>query len=228
MKPIEPAPAEKVTEVKDLKADSLDISRPVTIMSEHDAYISERMKAQPQTLTDIEVTTKEEKFGIHRLSLPEYFEHLSYDCTIGQSCKYHGWKLTKVVYGLDKEMDRWVQTKHGKYIFRWLNKDKRALDQSLNVKGWYLANRSFFSDVPRILFSVNGGVELGDSILGFMSVKKALDLRTKPSRESIERVKSEDKRHEGNSHFYKPKLSPERVEGDDLAPADALQEGRDF
>ena len=218
-----------LNEVKvEQKAPELDSVRPITIMSQQDAYISERMKEQPQNLADIEVTTKEEKFGIHRLSLPEYFEHLSYDCTIGQSCKYHGWKLTKVVYGLDKEMDRWVQTKHGKYIFRWLNKDKRALDQSLNVKGWYLANRSFFSDAPRILFSVNGGVELGDSILGFMSVKKALDLRTKPSRESIERVKSEDKRHEGNSHFYKPKLSPERVEGDDFAPADALQEGRDF
>ena len=218
-----------LNEVKvEQKVPELDSVRPITIMSEKDAYISERMKEQPQNLADIEVTTKEEKFGIHRLSLPEYFEHLSYDCTIGQSCKYHGWKLTKVVYGLDKEMDRWIQTKHGKYIFRWLNKDKRALDQSLNVKGWYLANRSFFSDAPRILFSVNGGVELGDSILGFMSVKKALDLRTKPSRESIERVKSEDKRHEGNSHFYKPKLSPERVEGDDFAPADALQEGRDF
>ena len=218
-----------LNEVKvEQKVPELDSVRPITIMSEKDAYISERMKEQPQNLADIEVTTKEEKFGIHRLSLPEYFEHLSYDCTIGQSCKYHGWKLTKVVYGLDKEMDRWVQTKHGKYIFRWLNKDKRALDQSLNVKGWYLANRSFFSDAPRILFSVNGGVELGDSILGFMSVKKALDLRTKPSRESIERVKSEDKRHEGNSHFYKPKLSPEVVEGDDFAPADALQEGRDF
>ena len=218
-----------LNEVKvEQKAPELDSTRPITIMSQQDAYISERMKEQPQSLTDIEVTTKEEKFGIHRLSLPEYFEHLSYDCTIGQSCKYHGWKLTKVVYSLDKEMDRWVQTKHGKYIFRWLNKDKRALDQSLNIKGWYLANRSFFSDAPKILFSVNGGVELGDSILGFMAVKKALDLRTKPSRESIERVKSEGSKHEGNPHFYKPKLSPEVVEGDDFASADALQEGRDF
>ena len=226
MKPIEPVLAEKVTEP--VKSESLDISRPVTILSEHDAYISERMKAQPQTLTDIEVTTKEEKFGIHRLSLPEYFEHLSYDCTIGVSCKFHGWICKKVVYNLDKEMDKWEQAKHGKYIFRWLNKNKRALDLSINIKGWYLVNRTFFKEAPKILFSVNGGVELGDSILGFMPVKKALYLRTQPSKDSLDRVRSEAKKHEGHPNFYKPTLSPEITEGDDFQPAGAVQEGRDF
>ncbi len=202
--------------------------RPITIMSEHDAYISERMKDQPQELEDLEVITKEERLGIHRLSLPEHFEHLSYDCTIGTSCKFHAWLKKKVMYGLDKEMDRWVQTKHGKYIFRWLNKNKRALDQSINVKGWYLVNRTFFKDAPKILFSVNGGVEMGDSILGFMPVKKALSIRTKPSADSLERVNSEETKHKDHPAFYTPKLSPEVVDGDDFAPADALQEGRDF
>src|SRR3990167_9607380 len=122
-----------LNEVKvEQKAPELDSTRPITIMSQQDAYISERMKEQPQSLTDIEVTTKEEKFGIHRLSLPEYFEHLSYDCTIGVSCKFHGWICRKVVYNLDKEMDKWEQAKHGKYIFRWLNKNKRAKDISIN------------------------------------------------------------------------------------------------
>src|SRR3990167_10192705 len=96
----------------------LETTRPITIMSEHDAYISERIKSQPKELADIDVTTKEEKLGIHRLSLPEYFEHLSYDCTVGVSCKFHGWVCKKVVYNLDKEMDKWEQAKHGKYIFR--------------------------------------------------------------------------------------------------------------
>lgn len=202
--------------------------RPITIMSEHDAYISERMKDQPQELEDLEVTTKEERLGIHRLSLPEYFEHLAYDCTIGVSCKFHGWTKKKVMYGLDKEMDRWVQTKHGKYVFRWLSKSKRALDNSINVKGWYLVNRTFFKDAPKIFFSVNGGVENGDSILGFMPVKKALSIRTKPSTDSLERVHSEEKKHEGHPAFYKASLSPEVVDGDDFAPSDAVQEGRDF
>ena len=203
-------------------------AKPLVIMTEHDAYISERMKDQPQTLADIEVVTKEEKLGIHRLSLPDYFEQFSYDCTVGTSCTIHGWTVKKVQFGLDYEMDRWEQSKRGKYVFRWLNKNKRALDASINIKGWYLVNRTVFSDAPKILFSVSGAVEAGDSILGFMPVSKALKLRTKPSEESIDRVSTEETKHEGHPAFYKAKLSPERVDGDDYAPPDALQEGRNF
>ena len=217
----------KSEEIKKDPVETLDVSRPITIMSEQDAYISERMKDQPKDLLDIEVTTKEEKFGIHRLSLPEFFEHLSYDCTIGTTCKFHGWTKKKVVYSLDKEMDRWIQTKHGKYVFRWLNKNKRALDQSMNIKAWYLVNKSYFNEAPKILFSVNGGVENGDSILGFMPVKKALYLRAQPSKDSQERVRSESDKHEGNPNFYKAKLDSENADPD-FAPAGALIEDRDF
>jgi hypothetical protein len=205
-----------------------ELTRPFTIMTENDAYISERMKDQPQTLADIEVFKKEERLGIHRLSLPDDFEPFSYDCTVGISCPHHGWKMEEVSYGLDKKMARWTQTKRGKYVFRWLSKVKRALDFSINVRGWYLVNRTYFSDCSKILFSVNGGVENGDSILGFMPVAKAIKIRNKPAEDSNERVSSEEKRHEQNPNFYKAKLDSERTEGDDFAPADALQEGRDF
>ena len=203
-------------------------TRPITIMTEGDAYISERMKSQPKRLEDIEVTTREEKNGIHRLSLPDYFEQFSYDCTMGQGCIHHGWTKKEVAYGLEVKMDRWEQTKRGKYIFRWLSKNKRALDQSLNVKDWFLVNRTFFGEAPKILFSVNGGIENGDAILGFMPVSKALSLRSKPSKDSLDRVNSEENKHENHPNFYKAKLDSEGRDGDDFAPADALQEGRDF
>ena len=132
------------------------------------------------------------------------------------------------MYALDKEMDKWEQTKHGKYVFRWLSKVKRAMDFSINVRGWYLVNRTYFKDAPKILFSVNGGVENGDSILGFMPVKKALIIRTQPSKDSLDRVRSESTKHEGHPNFYKAKLSPEVVTGDDYQPVGALQEERDF
>lgn len=208
--------------------ESQERERPLTIMTEHDSYISERMKEQPRSLPEIEVLPKEEKLGTHRLSLPEYFEPYSYDCTGNQSCKQHGWTEREVMYGLDKKMPRWEQTKHGKYVFRWLNKNKRALDYSINVRGWYLVNRSYFPDAPKILFSVNGGVENGDSILGFMPIAKAIAIREKPGKDSRDRVSSEENKHEGHPNFYKAKLDSENVDGDDYAPTDALQEGRDF
>lgn len=205
-----------------------DDQKPMTIMTENDAYIAERMKAQPKALDDISVVTKEERSGFHRLTLPEYFEPLSYDCTQGDSCPHHGWVTEEVSYGFEQKLNRRVQKKFGKYIFRWLNKNKRALDHNINVRGWYLVNRSYFSDAPKILFSVNGGVENGDAILGFMSVQQALAMRSKPSKDSQDRVRSEATKHENNPNFYKADLDPERIDGDDFAPADAKQMGRDF
>lgn len=202
-------------------------TRPLTIMSENDAYIAERMKEQPKTLSEISVVSNEEKNGIHRLSLPDYFEGMSYDCSLGVSCQHHGWAKSEVNYGLDMKMDRWNQTKHGKFVFRWLNKNKRALDHNMNVRGWLLANRTIFVDAPKILFSVSGAVENGDSILAFMPVSKALSMREKPSKDSQDRINSEEKRFEGHPNFYKAKLSSDK-EGVDDAPVDALQEGRDF
>lgn len=223
---VEPTPQPKPVQ-KAQKPQAEREDRPMTIMSPEDAYIAERMKEQPSELAEIEVVPQDEVKGTHRLSLPDFFEEFSHDCTRGQSCQHHGWVKTKVVYGLDKEMDRWIQGKHGKYIFRWLNKNKRALDNSINVRGWFLVNRSYFNEAPRILFSVNGGVENGDSILGFMPVSKAIAMREKPSKDSQDRVRSESNRHENNPHFYKAKLDSENA-APDYAPEDALIEGRDF
>lgn len=230
MSPVEPKEKEIKEPVKIAPKVNLpqEVTKPITIMTEGDAYITERMKSQPQTLEDIVYTPREERVGIHRLSLPEFFEQYSYDCTMGQSCGCHGWVKNEVSYGLQMKMDRWEQSKRGKYIFRWLSKNKRALDLSLNVKDWLLVNRNYFPEAPKILFSINGGVENGDAILGFMPVEKALFLRNKPIKDSQDRVTSEARKHENNPNFYKAKLDPEKRDGDDFAPADARQEGRDF
>ena len=204
--------------------------RPFTIMTEKDAMISERMKSQPKTLKEIEteVVMVEDKEGIHRLSLPEFFEVFSYDCTRGIGCPHHAWKKEEIHYGLELKMARWNQGKRGKYIFRWLNSNPRALDHNINVRGWYLVNKTFFPEAPKILFGVNGGVANGDSILAFMSVSKALSLREKPSKDSLNHVDSVENKHENHPNFYKAKLDSEKTDGDDFAPADARQEGRDF
>jgi hypothetical protein len=205
-----------------------DDVRPLTIMTEGDAYISERMKTQPKNLTEIEVIPKEDKTGLHRLSLPDFFEQYSFDCTAGIACIHHGWAKREVMFGLEMKMDRWEQTRRGKYVFRWLSKNKRSLDQSLNVKDWYLVNRSFFPEAPKILFSINGGIENGDAILGFMPVTKAIEIRSKPARDSQDRVHSEENKHETDPNFYKAKIDSERVTGDDFQASDAVQENRDF
>lgn len=210
------------------KQDQAFESRPVTLVSEHDAYIAERIKEQPRTLAEVESEISvAEKDGIHRLSLPDFFEPMSYDCTRGIGCEYHAWHKTEVMYGLDKKMDRWEQAKRGKFIFRWLNKNKRALDHNLNVRGWKIVSKFYFEEAPKTLFSVSGGVENGDSILAFMSVSKATSMREKPSKDSQDRINSVEKQYEGHQNFYKAKLSPDK-EGVDDAPADAYQEGRDF
>ena len=221
----DPKPEETLKdEVKKPILPTQEEPRPMTIMTENDAYIAERMKGQPKSLAEIElVQTREEANGVTRVSLPEYFETFSHDCTRGTNCQIHGWKVEQVHYGLDVVMPRYIQTKRGKYIFRWLNKNKKALDFSINVRGWYLVNRSYFSDAPKILFSVNGGVENGDSILAFMSFEKALAIRKKPSKDSHDRVHSEENKHEGNPNFYKAKLDPERSDGDDFAPSGSTQ-----
>ena len=89
-------------------------------------------------------------------------------------------------------------------------------------------NKLKFPDVSSSCFSVNGGVEVGDSILAFMPHESATLLREKPGIETRERLDHELHKHETSDKFYKPKLDPERTEGDDYASAGSMQEGRDF
>lgn len=203
-------------------------TRPMTIMTPDDAYIAERMKAQPKTLEDIQVEVPEMK-DFHRLSLPEYFEEFSYDCTweAKPACKVHRWGTRDKVLGRNKAIKVWEQGYHGGYVFRWLNRKVQALDHAINVRGWLLINRNYFPEAPSLLFTVNGGVQNGDSILAFMPVKRAIQIREKPSKDSRFRINSEESKYEGNPNFYKADLdSPDGAP--DEAPLDARVEGRDF
>ena len=81
-------------------------------------------------------------------------------------------------------------------------KDKRAIDPAINVKGWFIVNRTYFPEAPRLLFSTSGGVENGDLILVFMTVEKALEIRRYPQLKSKELL---------NSRMTPSKTKPSRV-----------------
>ncbi len=213
-------------------------AKPTVVMTEIDSKIYEKMKSQPDSLDDVSVTyVDKESTGLHRMSLPPYFEKYSYDCTRGRTCEFH-----KREYS-EKNGVRYEHViNHGKYVFRWLLKKERAIDYSTNVRGWYLVNRIYFSDAPRDLFSVSGGVELGDSILAFMPVEKAMEIRNAPSQKSQDLLNarmtpSKKKPNQvlmsGNpddERIYMPDLGKESSESDSASESTpgSLQEGRDF
>lgn len=206
--------------------------RPTVVMSELDSIIHERMKGQPRTLDAVDLSvSRTEAPGLHRMSLPPYFEQFSYDCTRGDVCEIHR---------RDKKTQEVLN--RGKYILRWILKDKRSIDYAMNVKGWYLVNRSYFKDAPNILFSTSGGIEIGDSILAFMSVEKALKIRSFPEQRSRELLRSRmtpSKKKPNrmlmtgdpdNENIYEPDMSGDDLdkgEGSAAVPG-SLQEGRDF
>ena len=97
------------------------------------------------------------------------------------------------------------------YVGRWINKDKRMIDRALDIRGWAIANRTLFSELPKYLFSANGCIERGDAFLGFMPLRKAEKLRGVPQSRSNERVKNLpiDKWKTDGESYYKPKLSEE-------------------
>ena len=220
--------ADEVTKKASVQ-ETADTQAPISIMTAENSYIADRMKSQPKSFEDLETAPRMDVEGIHRLSLPEFFESLSYDCTRGVSCPHHKWSKKKVMFGLEKSIMQWDQNHFGKYIFRWLSKKKQALDRSLDVMGWSLVNRSFgdFKNAPRTLFTINGGVENGDAILGFMHCEKGKHIRKNPSVVSQDRVKSEATKHETDKNFYKAKLDSESADPD-FAPSGALIEDRDF
>lgn len=92
-----------------------------------------------------------------------------------------------------------------KYTFRWVYKAKRAIDEACDVKGWVLANRFYFPDLPNHLFTANGSIERGDNILAFMSKKKAEELRKRPAELSNQIKTSTFEKHKGDSRYYVPK-----------------------
>jgi len=115
-----------------------------------------------------------------------------------------------------------IEKKYGKkYAFRWVNKKKDWIDRAIHVRRWLIVNRALFSDMPKYLFTANGTVENGDTILCFMPMEQAERLRREPGEISRQRVKDlpmEQWKNRGEgSPFYKPSLGQEEKEGEMLS-----------
>ena len=164
-----------------------NITSQIVIKTEMDAYVSEIIKGQPQTVDEIQVVDFTPVMGKHRLSLPEQIE------------KRYG----------------------KKYAFRWVNKNKAWIDRAIHVRRWLIVNRMYFSDMPKFLFTANGTIENGDTILCFMLMEQAESLRREPGRISSERVKElpmdQWKKKGEDSPFYKPTLGQEEKDGEILS-----------
>jgi len=92
-----------------------------------------------------------------------------------------------------------------KYVFRWIYKSKRAIDEACDIRGWTLVNRSYFGDLPNYLYTVNGSIERGDNILAFMPKEKAEYLRKIPGQKSREVMQATFDKHKDDPNYYVPK-----------------------
>ena len=100
-----------------------------------------------------------------------------------------------------------------KFGFRWINKNKRAVDHAIDVVGWTLVNRIYFRDAPDHLFNANGAVERGDSILAFMPMAQVEIIRGAPaklSKEILNHLPMDRWKHGDPDVWYKPKLGEEK------------------
>lgn len=117
-------------------------------------------------------------------------------------------------------LPRQIEKKYGmKYSFRWVNKKKDWIEHAKNERGWLIFNRVFFSDMPKHLFTPNGTVEIGDTILCFMPMEQAERLRRAPqdkSRDLVQNLPMEQWKKKGgeDSPFYKPTLGQEERDGE--------------
>jgi hypothetical protein len=107
---------------------------------------------------------------------------------------------------------------NSQFAFRWINKDKRMIDRAIDIRGWNIVNRVLFNEVPNHLFSANGTIERGDSILFFMPLNRAEILRSEPGIRSKERVRSLpiEKWKDGGEQYYKPTLGSEEKDGEEF------------
>jgi len=175
----------------------------LSIVSNEDAHIFDRMKSQPKTLEEV-LAVKDRQYapGEHRLSLPVEL------------------RTKEIAF---------------KFSFRWVNKNKRAIDDALDVKGWTIVTRAFFSTLDPHLFNTSGAIERGDAILCFMSLARAQAMRKAPGLKSAQRMKSNPMisgkvppLEEGESGLYKPENKSGETEGVPGTVASGYQEERDF
>mgnify|MGYP001593738283 CR=1 FL=1 len=188
----------------------LDTTQRLTITSDLDSYLLERQKEQPKSLEEVIARAElVDSRPRHRMEMPPSIQQY---------------------FRSDKHPE-------GKYIPRWVLKDKRASDQAF-MKGWVIFNRGYFPNAPRYLFSASGGIELGDTILMFMPVKQALAIREAPGKLSRERLKGQMTQTgpdtvlmSGNKqaeHIYQPELGPESAETSEEKVPGVLTADRDF
>ena len=108
-----------------------------------------------------------------------------------------------------------------KYAFRWVNKKKDWIDRAISIRRWVIVNRTLFPDLPKFLFTANGTIENGDTILCFMPMEAAERLRREPQELSRARVKDlpmEQWKNKGEgSPYYKPTLGQEEKDGEILS-----------
>ena len=208
--------------------------QPFSLMSEQDSYICERIKEQPTDRMALVDEVEDVSGDLHRLSLPPELEVESYDCTRGKTCRAHAWKSRTLEFPGMAPVIQWDYDHHGKYIFRWNSKQKLKLDYAVNVRKWLIVNQAFFPHLPARLFSVNGAVEEGDSLLLFMPAKRALALRRAPGERSLELIHSR-MTPQGKDVLMSGDPDDPRVEMPSSSPAEeenvttpGLQEGRDF
>ena len=121
-----------------------------------------------------------------------------------------------------------------RFVFRWINKKKRAVDDSI-LKGWVIVNRTLFPEIAKnssFLFSTSGAIEKGDCILAFMNKEVAEQIRRAPGEKSSAFLKSQLAKGtqplpKGQSGFYKPTDTSEKEDAG-IEAGGGLQEGRDF
>lgn len=112
-----------------------------------------------------------------------------------------------------------IEKKYGKkYAFRWINKNKAWIDRAITIRRWLIVNRTLFPDMPKHLFTANGTIENGDTILGFMPIAEAERLRQEPRDKSTNLVKDlpmEKWKGKGeDSPYYKPDLGSSEKDGE--------------
>lgn len=115
-----------------------------------------------------------------------------------------------------------IEKKYGKkYAFRWVNKKKDWIDRAITLRGWLIVNRILFSDMPKVLFTANGTIENGDTILCFMPMAQAESLRREPqdiSRQRVKELPMDQWKNKGEgSPYYKPSLGQEEKDGEILS-----------
>lgn len=110
------------------------------------------------------------------------------------------------ILSLPKELKPYEE----KYSFCWVFKNPRSIDDYIDVLGFTMVNKALFPKLPKHLFTANGSIERGDSILMFVTKEHAEMLRRRPGEISRERIKSTlvqdlDKWKDlGDDRYYRP------------------------